>query len=111
MRALLLITALVLSAAAPAMDLPRLPGPLKIPAGHDSPGQVTFDHGSHVDASKPSSCLACHPRLFPILKQSALNKGAITHDRMAKGEACGACHGKNKAAFDFDDGCENCHAG
>ena len=105
------LLALLLAAAAQAKDLPLLPGPLKIPPGDDSPGQVTFNHESHVDATKPSSCLACHPRLFPILRKSALPKGAITHERMLKGQACGACHGKNKAAFDFEDGCENCHAG
>lgn len=97
-------------AAARAGDLPRLPKALELPQGEDSPGMVTFNHDSHVDAAKPS-CVSCHPRLFPMLKGSALPKGAITHDKMLKGQACGACHGKGKAAFDFEDGCENCHAG
>jgi c(7)-type cytochrome triheme protein len=96
--------------AASAGDLSRLPKPILLPQGDDSPGQVTFQHESHVDAKKPT-CLGCHPRRFPITRAKALGKGAITHEKMLKGEACGACHGKGKAAFDFEDGCENCHAG
>jgi c(7)-type cytochrome triheme protein len=105
------VAALVLAvAAARAGDLPRLPKALSLPAGEDSPGQVIFNHDSHVDSAKPS-CVACHPRLFPMLKGSALPKGAITHDKMEKGQLCGACHGKGKTAFEFDDNCENCHSG
>lgn len=106
---LLAAAALALAVVAVAAE-PRLPGPLPLPRGDDSPGTVTFRHDSHVDAKKPS-CTACHPKLFPMLKESALGKGAITHDRMEKkGELCGSCHGKGKAAFDFGDACENCHA-
>ncbi len=110
-RALLLAAfALAIAPAAGAADLPRLPKELQLPKGEDSPGQVTFRHDSHVDAKKPS-CTACHPKLFPMLKESALPRGAITHDRMEKkGELCGTCHGKGKVAFDFNDACENCHA-
>src|SRR5512133_1813976 len=107
-----IVAALFLAvAAARAGDLPKLPKALSLPAGEDSPGKVTFNHDTHVDSAKPS-CLACHPRLFPMLKGSALPKGAITHDKMEKGQLCGACHGKGKTAFDFsDDNCQNCHAG
>lgn len=106
---LLAAAALALAVVAVAAE-PRLPGPLQLPKGDDSPGTVTFRHDSHVDAKKPS-CTACHPKLFPMLKGSALGKGAITHERMEKkGELCGSCHGKGKAAFDFGDACENCHA-
>lgn len=103
--------ALVLAvAAAWAGDLPRLPRALELPAGDDSPGKVTFNHDSHVDAAKPS-CVSCHPRLFPMLQGKALKKGEITHEKMEKGQYCGACHGKGKAAFEFEDNCENCHSG
>jgi c(7)-type cytochrome triheme protein len=102
------ILALVLSAA--AAELPKLPRALALPQGDDSPGQVTFNHDSHVDAKEPR-CTACHPKLFPMLRGKALPKGAITHDKMEKGQACGACHGKGKAAFEFEDNCQNCHAG
>jgi c(7)-type cytochrome triheme protein len=107
--AVLLGLSLLAGVPARAGDLPKLPKPIAIPRGEDSPGQVTFQHDSHVDAAKPT-CLGCHPKRFPILKSAALPKGAITHEKMLKGEACGACHGKGKAAFDFEDGCENCHA-
>jgi c(7)-type cytochrome triheme protein len=108
-RLVLAALALTLGAAVVAAELPRLPKPILVPKGEDSPGQVTFNHESHVDAQKPS-CTACHPKVFPMLKESALAKGVITHEKMEKGQYCGACHGKGKAAFAFDDGCENCHA-
>ncbi len=97
------------AAAVAAADLPRLPRPILVPRGEDSPGQVTFNHESHVDAAKPA-CLSCHPKLFPMLKESAPKKGAMTHEKMDQGQYCGACHAKGKTAFAFDDGCENCHA-
>lgn len=107
---LLTAVALAVASVAAAAELPRLPKDLPLPKGDDSPGQVVFRHDSHVDAKKPS-CIACHPKRFPMLHESALPKGAITHDRMEKkGELCGSCHGKGKAAFDFNDACENCHA-
>jgi c(7)-type cytochrome triheme protein len=88
--------------------MPRLPKGIALPQGEDSPGAVTFNHDSHVDAAKPA-CQACHPRAFPMLRSSALPKGAITHKLMEQGKYCGACHGKGKAAFEFEDNCENCH--
>jgi c(7)-type cytochrome triheme protein len=100
--------ALALALAVGAAELPKLPKALVLPQGDDSPGKVTFNHDSHVDAKKPS-CVGCHPSLFPILEEKALPKGAITHERMKNGQACGACHGKGKAAFDFEDQCETCH--
>jgi c(7)-type cytochrome triheme protein len=117
----LLLSAVLLSAAAALAStaraesaLPRLPGPIAIPQGKESVGKVTFNHDTHVDAAKPS-CLACHPSTFSILGRSAAKEQAapakpITHERMEKGEACGKCHGKGKAAFEFEDNCENCHA-
>jgi c(7)-type cytochrome triheme protein len=104
------LAALALATAAEAGDLPRLPKAIALPRGEDSPGQVTFNHDTHVDAARPD-CVSCHPRLFPILKESALPGGAITHEKMEKGQACGACHSKGKKAFAFEDGCENCHPG
>jgi len=110
--ALSALALLLAAAVVGAADLPNLPKALQLPMGEDSPGQVTFNRDSHVDAAKAaSSCVACHPRLFPMLKESALKKGAITHELMEKGQFCGACHGKGKTAFEFDDNCEQCHAG
>lgn len=107
--AALLSTFLAAGAAgtAYAADLPRLPQPVVLSQGTDSPGAVKFDHGTHVDAAKPR-CTGCHPGEFGILGRSAEKKAkTVTHARMEKGEACGACHGKQ--AFAFED-CTMCHA-
>jgi c(7)-type cytochrome triheme protein len=96
-----------LAGTALADTLPRLPRPVLLPQGTDSPGAVKFDHASHVDAAKPR-CASCHPALFGILGRSTEKKPkSVTHARMEKGEACGACHGKQ--AFAFED-CTMCHA-
>jgi len=69
---------------------------------------VTFSHASHVDERQPS-CLSCHPRTFAILqKGKAVGLEQVKHEAMEKGQACGACHGKQ--AFGLD-ACENCHKG
>lgn len=103
------VVGVMLGGAALAADLPKLPGALKLPQGSDSPGVVTFNHDMHVDTSKPAgSCSACHPRHFRILgKSAAAPAEKITHEKMEKGQSCGACHGKQ--AFNFDD-CTMCHA-
>jgi c(7)-type cytochrome triheme protein len=86
--------------------LPKLPAAHTLAQTGDSPGKVTFNHESHVDADKPS-CTSCHPTLFKILKAGATTDGKpITHDSMNKGGSCGACHGKT--SFGFDD-CTLCH--
>lgn len=108
-RTLRLASAVVLLGAglALAYELPRLPGPIALKRGGDSPGQVTFRHDSHVDPAKPT-CLACHPERFSLLgATSTERRPAITHERMTAGRDCGACHGKE--AFGLDD-CNNCHA-
>jgi c(7)-type cytochrome triheme protein len=101
------LAAVLLAGGALASDLPRLPLALKLPQSADSPGIVTFNHDMHVDAARPS-CVSCHPRLFPILGRSATKRvKVVKHAAMEKGDACGACHGKQ--AFNFDD-CTMCHA-
>lgn len=94
--------------AAMADDLPRLPPAQKLAQSGDSPGVVTFNHDMHIDPSKPN-CVSCHPRQFSILGKSAATgeRKTITHAAMEKGQACGACHGKQ--AFNFED-CTMCHA-
>ena len=87
--------------------MPNLPKPYAFPQTGDSPGQVTFNHESHVDANAPS-CTSCHPKAFRILKAGATVDGkTITHDAMTKGQACGTCH-NGKKSFGFDD-CTMCH--
>lgn len=104
MKHLLIVSALVLSTSVAVAALPKLPAPKALPASQDSPGVVTFNHESHVDASRPN-CITCHPTHFKILKRSA--RTPITHDRMKQGQQCGACHGKT--AFGFEDDCTMCH--
>ncbi len=101
-------TLLLLGASlALAYELPRLPGPIALKRGGDSPGQVVFRHESHVDAARPT-CLACHPERFSLLgAASPERRPAITHERMSAGRDCGACHGQS--AFGLDD-CAMCHA-
>lgn len=107
LKKLLLVAGIVVAGSALADGLPNLPQPLKLPQTGDSPGAVTFDHASHVDAAKPA-CVSCHPTRFGILGRStAARRAPITHAAMEKGEACGACHGKE--AFGFED-CSMCHA-
>ena len=91
-------------AAIAAQSIPRLPAALAMPQVDGSPGQVTFNHETHVDAAAPA-CTACHPREFRMLKTT--KRAAITHDEMAKGRFCGSCH-DGKKAFAMDD-CSFCH--
>jgi c(7)-type cytochrome triheme protein len=83
----------------------QMPGVATIAQSADSPGRVTFDHASHVDAGRPD-CTACHPRLFSILEDRSADR-TIRHARMAKQEQCGACH-DGKTAFGLDE-CTLCH--
>lgn len=102
-----MLAAVALAGSALAGDLPRMPGALKLAQSGESPGVVTFNHDMHVDTAKPA-CAGCHPRQFSILGRSATKRRPpITHAAMEKGQACGACHGKE--AFDFSD-CTSCHA-
>jgi c(7)-type cytochrome triheme protein len=102
-----LVAVVVLLSGAAVADLPRLPKDLQLVRGADSPGQVVFRHDSHVDGARPD-CVTCHPRRFSILGRSGGEpRPAITHAAMEKGQACGACHGKE--AFGLDE-CGNCHA-
>src|SRR5581483_6639277 len=105
-----LLTAVLLGAAlwagnVSAQSLPKLPKEIRLERSSDSPGQVTFDHATHVDSSKPN-CTVCHSQQFNILKASA--RRPITHENFDHGRQCGACHDGRKA-FKIDDDCTNCH--
>lgn len=92
-----------------AQSLQKLPDELKLAKSADSPGQVVFNHSTHVDAARPD-CTTCHPRPFRILKTSTAPREAITHERMEKGQQCGTCH-DGKKAFALADDCTMCHQG
>lgn len=100
-----LLLALFAGAGAP-LELPKLPKPIALPQGDASPGQVSFDHATHVDSTRPD-CTGCHSKLFPILKARLPRPAAIDHATMDQGGKCGACH-NGKAAFDLTT-CEMCH--
>ena len=68
-----------------------MPDSLSLAKSADSPGQVVFNHGTHVDSDNPD-CTACHPKPFKILTSSKAARTVTTHARMEKGELCGACH-------------------
>ncbi len=73
--------------------------------GAESPGQVTFNHASHVDTEKPS-CVGCHSQRFRILKTTALPAKIDMHDN----QHCGSCH-DGKTSFSVTEDCETCHSG
>ena len=105
---LVLLAAIAWCASVAAASLPKLPGELQIAKSAESPGQVIFNHTSHVDEAKPA-CTGCHPREFRILK----SKGAgapIKHADMEKGHQCGKCH-DGKTSFNMTDDCTMCHKG
>ncbi len=107
-KVLLLGAAIVLSAGlAVAQNMPKLPADITLPQSGDSPGKVVFSHQNHVGFQAKADCTACHPKLAPILAQKSAKAGVITHEKMLKGQACGACH-NGKAAHGFDD-CSTCH--
>jgi c(7)-type cytochrome triheme protein len=108
-RSLAIAAVLVMcfGAVAGSQDMPKLPGPIKMTRTGDSPGQVTFNHETHVDATAPA-CTACHPAQFRILKASP-RRAPVTHTEMDKGRYCGSCH-NGKKAFALED-CTACHEG
>lgn len=97
-----------LGTAGAPQTLPRLPEKYTFARADGSPGQVTFNHRSHVKQTRPD-CTACHPALFKILEKGSPAGGALTirHSEMQKGHQCGACH-NDKAAFGLMN-CPACH--
>ena len=107
-RTLVLVGILLAAGLAGAQGLPKLPADVVMPQTGDSPGKVVFSHQTHVGMQAQADCTACHPKLAPIVKaKSAKPRQAVTHDRMVKGQFCGACH-NGTAARGFDD-CTMCH--
>ena len=101
------LAAVVFAASLAAQSMPKLPDSLPLQKSADSPGQVTFNHVTHMDA-KPD-CTVCHSKLFSILKAPSTARTPITHAVMEKGDKCGFCH-NGKKAFSLEE-CTNCHQG
>jgi c(7)-type cytochrome triheme protein len=106
--AALAVTATVLVAGVVgAQSMPKLPADITLAQSGDSPGKVLFSHASHVSYLAKPDCTVCHPKLAPIMKAAkGVKRAPVTHAAMLKGQACGACHGKD--AHNFDD-CTTCH--
>jgi c(7)-type cytochrome triheme protein len=102
------LSALAFAASLAAQALPKLPDSLPLERSADSPGQVSFNHVTHVDDAKPD-CTVCHSKLFSILKERGAARTPITHAVMDKGGKCGFCH-DGKKAFSLEE-CTNCHQG
>ena len=86
----------------------ELPEPVKFEMSDDSPGQVIFDHESHIDPYKPN-CVNCHASTFKIHPQKAGVMGSIDYTVLHEdGKHCGSCH-NDTDAFGIEDGCEYCH--
>ena len=88
-------------------SLPKLKDEIKIARSADSPGQVVFNHATHVDAAKPA-CATCHARDFSILGEQGGKRAAVLHKNFEAGRQCGRCH-DGTHAFALDEDCTNCH--
>jgi c(7)-type cytochrome triheme protein len=90
----------------PAADL-RLPADYTFTKGEESPGSVTFSHGSHVDGSRPD-CGICHQKLFRISEPGRPVDGELSKTRVHEGDLCASCH-NGQQAFSVQDDCAACH--
>lgn len=93
---------------AAAEHLDRLPPPYTFPSSEDSPGPVTFDHTTHVDAASPG-CRTCHQGAFRITAPGQPMEGALTYEAVHEGALCASCHDGSRA-FAVEEGCEICHS-
>src|ERR1017187_10375176 len=94
------------SPADPNLSLPEV---FEFPVGDGSPGQVNFNHETHVPRIENTArvCATCHETSFSLRRRGQALAGPVTMERMKKGELCGACHDGSKA-FAVDD-CTSCH--
>lgn len=101
------LAALVGGGLAGAQSLPKLPEDgLKLAMGADSPGQVAFNHSTHVDPAQPD-CTSCHPKDHSILGKSG-KPVPVLHKNFEEKRQCGRCH-NGEAAFAVEDDCTFCH--
>ena len=83
------------------------PVPIEFAQGESSPGQVTFNHESHVDQSKPN-CKSCHSELFRIRPAKSGTSAVDGNSAAAGHDQCGTCHNGDKA-FNLEESCDGCH--
>lgn len=77
---------------------------VELATARDKRFSVTFAHSAHT---RWLTCSSCHPRIFPIGRGRAA-PAAFKMEGMAKGEACGACHGT--VTFGVRGACRRCHS-
>jgi len=98
----------------PATSIPEryegdleFPAPIEFVLSEDSPGQVIFNHDTHVDPDDPN-CMNCHSEMFKIRPEQAGAKGSVDMEQLYENKQCGTCH-NGEDAFSVDEGCEYCH--
>jgi len=85
------------------------PADLVFPKSDESPGQVTFRHSTHVDATRPN-CTSCHSATFKMLKIGLQTPPEGPRWNMHEEQRCGACHnGKKGFNLKDADNCVVCH--
>lgn len=84
-----------------------LPEDYTFPQAESSPGAVTFSHASHIDYEK-ANCNACHTTLFSLTKKGTPLTGALSEERIHKGDLCFSCH-NGETSFGVEDDCSACH--
>jgi len=68
-----------------------------------SAGKVIFDGKVHAD--KGLKCADCHPKIYPMKKDTKMTMAEIN-----EGKYCGVCHNGEKAFKSSEKAnCEKCH--
>ena len=80
---------------------------IELSMGEDSPGQVVFDHTSHVDRARPD-CRSCHLRLFTLTREAPPVSSGPGVDGIHPSATCTTCHNGDDA-FSTEDDCDVCH--
>ncbi|HNW59436.1 MAG TPA: Ni/Fe-hydrogenase cytochrome b subunit [bacterium] len=83
------------------------PAPIAFTKAEASPGQVTFNHESHVDQAEPN-CKGCHAGLFSVRPPAAPAGQAAAAPTGVGHTQCGTCHNGEKA-FNYEESCDGCH--
>jgi c(7)-type cytochrome triheme protein len=73
----------------------------------DSPGQVVFDHETHVDADAPG-CATCHQDAFSIIAGASGELRGPLNVSFHDTQHCGKCHNGDDA-FHVEEDCADCH--
>jgi c(7)-type cytochrome triheme protein len=85
-----------------------LPAEFTFSRGKDSPGEVTFNHETHVGRMDRPECASCHrEKGFSLRGKGNPMTGVVNMSRMKAGELCGTCH-NGKEAIAVSE-CSICH--